>query len=75
MCKWNKIREYMKGATQKHTIVPVQGENDTRDNENNKMKKNGTNAHMYVISTYKHWFDMYCTASAGAVNIQSPYKL
>ena len=31
----------MKGATQKHTIVHVQGENDTRDNENNK-----TNAHI-----------------------------
>ena len=44
----------MKGATQKHTIVPVQGENDTRDNENNKTKKSETNAHMYVISTYKH---------------------
>ena len=44
----------MKGATQKHTIVPVQGENDTRDNENNNIKKNETNAHMYVISTYKH---------------------
>ena len=41
-CKWNKIREYMKGATQMHTIVPVQGENDTRG----KSKKNETNAHI-----------------------------
>ena len=65
----------MKGATQKHTIVPVQGENDTRDNENNKTKKSEKNAHMYVISTYKQWLYIYCTVSAGAVNIQSPYKL
>ena len=35
----------MKGATQKHTIVHVQGENDTRDNENNKTMKR---THTYV---------------------------
>ena len=28
-----------------HTIVPVQGENDTRDNENNNTKKTETKAH------------------------------
>ena len=41
-CKWKKLRDYMKGATQMHTIVPVQGENDTRG----KSKKNETNAHI-----------------------------
>jgi len=40
----------------------------------NKEKWN-ERTHMYIISTYNHWLDIDCTVSAGAVNIQSSYKL